>query len=69
MVESNRPRVEEDCLYVEDDEDQGEHIISDVELNPRSADRLDARFVGSPSVVGTTFGPQHLRRREGEDRH
>jgi len=67
LVEGDGPGIEENCLYVKDDEDEGKHIIADVELNPGSADGFDSRFVGGAPVEGPAFGPQQLGGCEGSD--
>ena len=44
--ERDRPRVEEDHLDVEDDEEQRDKVVAEVELHPAIALGLDAALVG-----------------------
>ena len=45
-VKSNSPRVKKHGFDIEDDEDQCEHVVADIELDPGPTDRLHAGLVG-----------------------
>jgi hypothetical protein len=41
-VESHGPGIKKHGLDIEDDEDQREHVVADIELNPSPTNRLHA---------------------------
>src|SRR4051794_15752570 len=44
-LQLRRPRKDEHCLYVEDDEEQGEDVVTDLALRPSFADRVHTTLV------------------------
>ncbi len=68
-MKGNRPGVEKDRLHVEDDEDEGEHIVTDVELDPGTADGFHARFVGGASLGASAGGAQQFGYYQGKHGH
>ena len=59
-VDVDGPREDEDRLDVEDDEEQGVHVITDVHL-AEQRQRIGARFVGDVFVVLGHFRAQEPR--------
>lgn len=68
-MEGNRPRIEKHGFNVEDDEHQGEHIVSDVKLNPCSSDGFVTRFVGGATGSTAAFGSDYVGHTQSQDRN
>ena len=68
-MEGNRPRIQKHGFHVEDDEHQGEHIVSDVELNPCSSDGFVTGLIGGAAGTTTTFGSDYLGHTQSQDRN
>src|SRR6185503_14543347 len=60
LPEDHRPRQEEDGLHVEDDEDEGEYVEADVELDPGRPHGVLAALVGGELLLAETGWPYHL---------
>src|SRR3972149_255539 len=63
--EGDRPGVEEHDLDIEDDEEKGDEVVAEVELDPAIALRLDAALVGVELHGVGRVGPES-QQAEGE---
>src|SRR5271169_5447781 len=65
-LEDYGPRKEEDGFHIEDDEDEGEYVEPDVELDPGGARGILAAFVGCELLLAVTGGADDLPEEEVE---
>ncbi len=70
MVKPNCPGEDKYHLYVEDNEEEGIHIVTKVELAPTPAHELHTTFVGI-QLDGTGFmrSKSYPREQPGEKQH
>lgn len=66
-MEGNGPRIEKHGFNVEDDEHQGEHIVSDVKLNPCSSDGFVTGLVGGATGSTAAFGSNDFGHTQSQD--
>ena len=67
-LELGGPREDEDGLDVEDDEEQGEHVVADLALRPPIAHRVDAALVRDRLLRARPVWPKQAAEPE-QDRH
>lgn len=68
-MKCHRPGIEKHRLDIKNHEDEGKHIVADVELNPSTANGFHPRFVGGVSFETHTFGSQDLRCTQCQNGH
>ena len=68
LAEHERPRVEEDGLDIEDDEEQRVDVVAGVELHPRRTDRLDTALVRLGLLGGGLLRARAATRRSASRR-
>jgi hypothetical protein len=67
-VESHGPGIKNHSLDIEDDKDQGKHVVTNIKLNPGTPDGLHPGLIGELALPLAALGGEQLVRDQSQHR-